>query len=206
MVNPVNSFLTIENPTQGVYKEKGSKFLSFAFPVKSEEEIKAKIEGLKKEYFDARHHCFGWVLGADQKKFRAFDDSEPNHSAGDPILGQIRSRDLTNVLVVVVRYFGGVKLGVGGLIQAYKSAALDALQQAVIIREEVTETYKLKYSFEATPQVMKLVKEFELQIVTQNFHTAGEMDIKVKLRLKDNFLEKIRLLKSLNVQIEVNAK
>lgn len=204
MANAVNSFLTIENPTQGVYKEKGSKFLSFAFPVRNEEEIKVKIEGLKKEYFDARHHCFGWVLGADQKKFRAFDDGEPNHSAGDPILGQIRSRELTNVLVVVVRYFGGVKLGVGGLIQAYKAAALDALQQAVIIKEEVTVTYKLKYSFEATPQVMKLVKEFELQIVTQNFNSVGEMEIKIKLRLKDSFLEKIRLLKSLNVQVEVN--
>lgn len=202
MANAVNSFLTIENPTQGGYKEKGSKFLAFAFPVRSEEEIKAKIEDLK-EYFDARHHCFGWVLGADKDRFRAFDDGEPNHSAGDPILGQIRSRELTNVLVVVVRYFGGVKLGVGGLIQAYKTAAFDALQRAVIIREEVTETYKLKYSFEATPHVMKLVREFELQIVTQHFHAVGEMEIKIKLRLKDNFLDKVRLLNNLNVQIEV---
>jgi len=121
------SFRTIQNASEGSYKELGSKFLAFACPVESEQEIKENIEHLKKKYFDATHHCFAWILGADRSRFRAFDDGEPNHSAGDPILGQLRSRDLTNVLVVVVRYYGGVKLGVGGLIHAYKLATEDAL-------------------------------------------------------------------------------
>src|SRR3954468_12185543 len=100
------SFLTIQSATAGLYKEKGSKFLAFAYPVQSEAEVRDKIEALKKEYYDARHHCFAWMLGADKKIYRAFDDGEPNHSAGDPILGQIKSKEITNVLVVVVRYFG----------------------------------------------------------------------------------------------------
>src|SRR5689334_14470624 len=115
------SILTLKSDGKGIYKEKGSKFLGFAYPVSSESEIKERIASLKSEYFDARHHCFAWILGPEKKQFRAFDDGEPNHSAGDPILGQIRSRNLTNVLVVVVRYFGGTKLGVGGLIAAYRA-------------------------------------------------------------------------------------
>ncbi len=114
----VFSFHTIEGPSEGLYKQLGNKFMAFAYPVSSEEEVKIKIETLKKKYFDAHHHCFAWTLGEDKRRHRAFDDGEPNHSAGDPILGQIKSKNLTNVLVVVVRYFGGVKLGVGGLMQA----------------------------------------------------------------------------------------
>ncbi len=119
--NPLKGYLwlffyhTISKPAERLFKDKGSRFLSFAYPVDSEGAIKAWLSLLKKEYHDARHHCFGWILGAEKKLFRAFDDGEPNHSAGSPILGQIRSKDLTNVLIVVIRYFGGVKLGVGGL-------------------------------------------------------------------------------------------
>ncbi len=119
----VFSYITIKAGSQGIYKEKGSKFLSFAHPIATEEEGKEFLLSLKKKYFDARHHCFAWVLDADKSRHRASDDGEPNHSAGDPILGQIRSRNLTNVIVVVVRYFGGTKLGVGGLMAAYKTAA-----------------------------------------------------------------------------------
>src|SRR5712675_1321246 len=108
------SFFTIQNPTQGIYKEKGSKFLAFAFPIKSEIEIKEQLDLLRKKHFDARHHCYAYVLGPDKAKFKAHDDGEPSHSASDPISGQIRSKNLTDVLIVVVRYFGGVKLGVGG--------------------------------------------------------------------------------------------
>jgi putative IMPACT (imprinted ancient) family translation regulator len=113
---PEFSYITIKSGVQGLYKEKGSKFLAFAYPVESEEEVKQRLLELRKAYYDARHHCYAYVLGAEKEKYRATDDGEPNHSAGDPILGQIRSRNLTNVLVVVVRYFGGVKLGVGGLV------------------------------------------------------------------------------------------
>ena len=134
----VFSYHTLGNTAEGSYKEKGSKFMAFAYPVVSESEIKERLEALRKKYFDARHHCFAYILGADKTRFRAFDDGEPNHSAGDPILGQIRSRDLTNVLVVVVRYFGGVKLGVGGLISAYKAAAEEALNNAIVMERDVT--------------------------------------------------------------------
>src|SRR5688572_30750534 len=103
---PVFSYQTIEKPAEGIYKEKGSKFLAFAFPVESESDVKAQLAALKKKYFDARHHCYAWILGPEKKNFRTSDDGEPNHSAGDPIIGQIRSKDVTNVMVVVVRYFG----------------------------------------------------------------------------------------------------
>jgi len=197
------SYLTIEKPVKGSYREKGSKFLAFGYPLKSEDEVKKYLERLRKEFFDARHHCFAWILGPDKSRFRAFDDGEPNHSAGDPILGQIRSRELTNVLVVVVRYFGGTKLGVGGLINAYRKAAGGALQQAVIIEEDVVEFFELKYSYDATPEVMKLVKEFNLQIVQQEYDAAGAMQINVKLKNKEGFLEKIKLLNSLKVPVEL---
>src|SRR5688572_23412377 len=154
----VFSYRTILASTAGEYKEKGSKFLAFACPLTSEEEVKGKILELKKKYFDARHHCYAYVLSADKSRFRAFDDGEPNHSAGDPILGQIRSKNLTNVLVVVVRYFGGVKLGVGGLISAYKAAAENALNNSTVIEKDVLKKYFISYAYTSTPDVMKLIK------------------------------------------------
>jgi uncharacterized YigZ family protein len=200
----VNSYLSIENPVSGIYKEKGSKFLAFAYPVKNEEEIKANLTFLKKEYHDARHHCFAWILGPEKNSVRAFDDGEPNHSAGDPILGQIRSKNLTNVLVVVVRYFGGVKLGVGGLISAYKEAAQDALQKAVIVEEEVMDLFCIKYPYDAIPEVMKMFKEYSLQIINQTFEAHGVMEVKVPVRMKQLFLERIRLLNNLNIPVELS--
>ena len=190
------SYSTIQETTRGLFKEKGSKFLAFAYPVDSEGDIKTNLEALKKEYFDARHHCYAWMLGADKKHFRAFDDGEPNHSAGDPILGQIRSKGITNVLVVVVRYFGGTKLGVGGLISAYKKAAEEALNEAIIIEKEITETWKLFYLYASTPEVMRLVKEFDLNITGQKFEDQCELFFDVKLCYKELFLEKVRLLQA----------
>ncbi len=191
------SFHTITAATEGLFKEKGSKFLAFAYPVASEEEVKEKIAKLKKKYFDARHHCFAYILGSDKAKFRAFDDGEPNHSAGDPILGQIKSKNLTNVLVVVVRYFGGTKLGVGGLIQSYKNAAEDALHHAIIVEEVVKVTVLLRYPYQATPDMMRLVKEFELEIVEENF--GDDCCLKASIRLKDrqNFAARVELLQAL---------
>ncbi len=190
----VFSFLTIEEPSEGNYKELGSKFLAFAYPVSSEEEIKIKIEALKRKYFDARHHCFGWILGEDKGRLRAFDDGEPNHSAGDPILGQIKSKNLTNVLVVVVRYFGGVKLGVGGLIQAYKTAAEDALNHAIIIEREVTRCLTLHYPYESTTDALRLVREFELIIIRQEFLEECVLYAEVKRKYFTSFKSKVDLL------------
>lgn len=195
------SFFTIQHPTQGIYKEKGSKFLAFAFPVDSEASAKEKIEELKKKYFDARHHCFAYVLGADKTKFRGYDDGEPNHSASDPILGQIRSKNLTNVVVVVVRYFGGVKLGVGGLMQAYKAAAEDALNQAVIIEIEVTTEIEFHFDYGRTPEVMRLVKDFEMKIIDQTFGEACVMKTTMKIREQEAFRKHIAQMNSIGLRI-----
>lgn len=196
------SYRTLLNPAEGQFKEKGSRFLAFTYPVTSEAEIKGHLAHLKKEYFDARHHCFAWTLGADKKLFRAFDDGEPNHSAGDPILGQIRSRDLTNVLVVVVRYFGGVKLGVGGLISAYKTAAEEALNHSIIIEKEVAETIRVVYDYTATPEVMRLVKEFSLVIQSQNFEAKGILVADYRLRDRERLFERLELLKAMGAKID----
>ena len=195
------SFRTIQNPSEGIYKEKGSKFLAFAFPVSDESQIKEIIGALKKKYFDARHHCFAWMLGTDLKQFRAFDDGEPNHSAGDPILGQIRSKDITNVLVVVVRYFGGVKLGVGGLIAAYKAAAEDAINQANIIEKEIKEVHTLQFAYNSMPEVMRMVKEFDLEIIRQHFAESCEIVLSVSLQHREKMFDKVKLLQALGTRI-----
>jgi uncharacterized YigZ family protein len=201
----VHAYNTIQSATEGEYKEKGSKFLAYAFPVKSETDVKENLAILRKKYFDARHHCYAYVLGADKLKFRANDDGEPNHSAGDPILGQIRSKNLTNVLIVVVRYFGGVKLGVGGLITAYKTAAEEALTKAIVVSEDVTVDYSIEYDYASTPEVMRLVKDFELQIVEQKFLERSNMNVKILLKHEHSFSEKVKLLVALGNKIEVNA-
>ena len=197
------SYRTIQQSSEGSYKEKGSKFLGFAFPVQSEGEVKQKITDLKKKFFDARHHCYAYMLGADKMKHRAFDDGEPNHSAGDPILGQIRSKNLTNVLVVVVRYFGGVKLGVGGLISAYKMAAENALNNSRVIEEEVLKKYFIFYPYVSSPDVMKLIKEYELEITNQFFGDECKLDVTLPLRLNKEFEEKVRLLNATGVSISI---
>jgi uncharacterized YigZ family protein len=190
----ITSFHTISVPSTGEYKEKGSKFIALAFPVASEDEVKTRLGEVKKKYFDARHHCYAYVLGADKSKFRAYDDGEPTHSAGDPILGQIRSRNLTNVMVIVVRYFGGTKLGVGGLVTAYKTAAEEALNHAQRVEQQIRITIVFEFAYEATPVIMKLVKDFDLAIVTQEFGEACSLKTEVLLSLKDALLEKARLL------------
>ncbi len=199
----VFSFRTISGPTEGLYKEKGSKFLAFAYPVQTEDDIKKHLDALRKTYFDARHHCYAWMLGPDKKLFRAADDGEPNHSAGDPILGQIRSRDITDVLIVVVRYFGGIKLGVGGLITAYRAAAEDALQQAVVLEKEVYTPVTLFYDYAATPEVMRLVKEYDLTITAQDYQERCRLDVEVRLKMVNVLHERVTLLAALGTGVSL---
>ena len=195
------SFRTISIASEGQYKESGSKFLAFAYPVESEQEIKEKIEHLKKKYFDATHHCFAWIIGADRSRFRAFDDGEPNHSAGDPILGQLRSRDLTNVLVVVVRYYGGVKLGVGGLIHAYKLATEDALSKSSLILKDVVEKFSLHYPYDETQEVLRLIRDYGITVIKQEYSEECELKGEVKLSAQKGLLKKIELLQALGHKI-----
>ncbi|MGD1842987.1 MAG: IMPACT family protein [Thermonemataceae bacterium] len=174
-----DTFRTILAPTQATYKEKGSKFLAHAFPVQTEEEVKSCLKKLKKLYYDARHHCYAYIMGSESTQYRANDDGEPRHSAGDPILGQIRSHQLTNTLVVVVRYFGGTKLGVGGLINAYKKATSLALQQATITEKTIYLSLQVTYPYEATAEVMPLIEKRGLVILQQSFTARCHLTIGV---------------------------
>jgi uncharacterized YigZ family protein len=168
-------YKTIKDPSEGIYREKGSRFMAFAFPVSGETEIGQRLGELRKKYHDARHHCYAWRLDAGMDRYRTNDDGEPSGSAGQPILGQIRSRELTQVLVVVVRYFGGTLLGVGGLIRAYRSAAADALDRARIIDYKVEEAIILDFGYGAMNAVMRIIKEYNLKITEQKFDTACTM-------------------------------
>ncbi len=181
----MSRYFTITQSSEGLYKEKGSKFLSFAQPVRSEEEVNHQLNLIKKKYHDARHHCYAYVIGLDEQQWRANDDGEPSHSAGDPILGQIRSFELTNVLVVVVRYFGGTKLGVGGLISAYKIAAEEALKKAV--REEIFEEVNvlLHFPYELISAVERIISELDIRVLDRDF----QQDCRIKGRMKKDFLE-----------------
>lgn len=195
------SYRTIRAPGNGIFKEKGSKFHAFAFPVKNENEIKVHLQALRKEYFDATHHCYAYVLGPDKKNFRTADDGEPNHSAGTPILNEIRSRELTNVLVVVVRYFGGTKLGVGGLVHAYRTAAEEALKNAITIEVEITSRFHLEFEYHLQPEVMKLAKEFNLSLLAQNYSLTCQLDLEYRLRDEVNLINRLNLWKSMKLPI-----
>ena len=171
-------YLTIESPSEGIYKEKGSKFLAFAYQTRNEESIKEHLETIKKKYHDARHHCFAWRLGPDFSRYRVNDDGEPSGSAGNPIYGQIKSRGLSDLLVVVVRYFGGTKLGMGGLINAYRSAALDALDRSSIIERRVYDSIKVEFDYERMNTVMKVIKEHQLDFEEQEFDLHCSLTLK----------------------------
>ncbi len=194
-----DTFLTIESESEGFFKDKGSKFLAYAFPVIDEEDIKGHIDVLKKKYYDARHHCYAYVLGNEGEQYRANDDGEPNHSAGDPILGQIRSKDLTNVLVVVVRYFGGTKLGVPGLINAYKTSTAEALNLAQIIEKQITESITIRFGYPMMNDVMRIVKNYDLNITHQNMELTCEMTLEIRQKLLEEVIDKINLLQGVDL-------
>ncbi len=186
--SPEDTFLTIAEPAEGLYKEKGSKFLAFAYPVTTEEAVKEHIEALKKKYYDARHHCYAYILGRNKEKFRANDDGEPSSTAGKPILGQLYSNDITNVLVVVVRYFGGKKLGASGLIVAYKTATADALEHAQIVPYIVKQDIDVCCSFAEVDLVMRIVKNFDLQVLAQDYTVTNAH---IKLRVRESILQEV---------------
>jgi len=176
-------YRTIESHAKGQYKDKGSRFIAFAYPVEDEMEIRERIGELKKEYHDARHHCFAWRLGPDLERYRVNDDGEPSGSAGKPIFGQIQSRELTQVLVVVIRYFGGTLLGVGGLINAYRSATAAALDKAEIIEKKVETPFLLEFGYNDMNAVMKVIKDLNLRPENQQFDLECSLTIHVWNRL-----------------------
>ncbi|HLO73629.1 MAG TPA: YigZ family protein [Flavobacterium sp.] len=172
-----------------LFKEKNSKFFGYAFPVKSEEEIKEILDRLKKEHFSARHWCYAYQIGTEKIQYRANDDGEPNNSAGMPIYGQIQSFEVTNTLIVVVRYFGGVKLGVGGLISAYKTAAQMAMENAIIIEKTIDKHFIISFGYAHMNKVMRIIKEKNLQIVSQKMEMDCEIEITTRKKNVQNLLD-----------------
>lgn len=185
-----DTYKTIAAASEEVlYKEKNSKFFGYAFPVTTEEEIKEILERLRKEHFSARHWCYAYQIGTEKIQYRANDDGEPNNSAGMPIYGQIQSFEVTNVLVVAVRYFGGVKLGVGGLISAYKIAAQMALENSEIVERTIDKHFIISFGYAHMNKVMRIIKEKNLQIVSQKMEMDCEIEISIRKKNVQNLLD-----------------
>lgn len=182
-----DEYLTIKARSTGIFRDRGSKFIAIASPAGSVDEAMNIIEDIRNEYRDARHHCYAYKIGKDEDRWRVNDDGEPSGSAGKPIMGQIRSFDITNIVIVVVRYFGGTLLGVGGLINAYKNAAKEALSGGQIVKRTLKVEYLLEFPYSAMNDVMKLVKDEKLEQYDQQF----ELDCKLKIRFRKDLEEKV---------------
>lgn len=190
-----DTYYTIEKECEALFKDRGSKFIAFAFPVQNEAVIKEKLTALKKLHPSANHHCYAYRLGADKQNYRSNDDGEPAGTAGKPILGQIQSKDLTDILIVVVRYFGGTLLGVGGLINAYRSAAAEVIGTAAIIEKHIQFVYKASFTFERTNDIMRLLKENEAKLRNQEYtDTACEFEFSVRKQNADKLEDQFRQL------------
>ena len=186
-----DSYKSIASESRGLFKDNGSRFIAHAYPVETEEEVKEIVAALKKEYYDARHHVYAYRLGYMGDKFRANDDGEPSGSSGRPVLGQIDSCGLSDILVVVVRYFGGIKLGIPGLIRAYKTSTADALANAEIVEKIASRLYRVHFGYMSMNSVMKVFKDMDLVQKNQSFDMECSMDTSVRLSLVDTFLERM---------------
>ena len=195
-----NTYNQLSRNSKGLYKEKGSKFIAYAINVKSEEEVVNEIKNIKKIEKNARHFCYAYLLNPDKSIEKVNDDGEPNNSAGKPILGQIKSKDLTNCLIVVVRYFGGIKLGIPGLIKAYKSAALDAIINNHIECIDITEVYKLIFTYEELNSVMKIIKLCNAKILKHKNDTLSEIECSITLKNSKLFYDKISQNHKIDIQ------
>jgi uncharacterized YigZ family protein len=196
----LDQFNTISAASEGFYKEKGSKFIGYAYPITSEEEVKPIIDQLKKDHNQARHWCFAYRLSPDGSNYRANDDGEPSNSAGAPILGQLQSFEVTNCLIVVVRYFGGTKLGVGGLITAYKSAAQIALEEATIVEAFVNQHFLFTFSYDQTSDINRFISEHNAKIINQTFDMNCTMEVGIRLTFADQFYEQAKQLFGITVE------
>ena len=186
-----DEYRTVAHEATGIYKEKGSRFLAFAYNVTSADEAKALVKEKQKQFHDARHHCYAWRLGAGDGETKVGDDGEPSGTAGRPILGQILSAELTNIVVIVVRYFGGIKLGTGGLIVAYKTATADALQNADIVLRTFNARLSVSFPYLAMNGVMKTLKDSTANVESQNFDTDCQMTRSVRIGEKDRLVERL---------------
>lgn len=194
-----DTYASIAGRSDGLFKDNGSRFIAQAYPVESEEEVKEIVGSLKKEYHDARHHCFAYRLGLDGSRWRANDDGEPSGSAGRPILGQIDAVGLSDILVVVIRYFGGIKLGIPGLIRAYKTSTADALAQATVVEKVAGKDYRLSFPYLSMNAVMKVVKDMSLPQKDQYFAERCSMLLRVRLSQEAAFLDRVSNIEGVDV-------
>jgi uncharacterized YigZ family protein len=199
-----DSYLTISAPAECAMRERSSKFLSYAYPVKSEEQIKEILDTLHKQYYDATHHCYAWRLGPNGEHFRANDDGEPSGTAGKPILGQLVSKEITDCLVVVVRYFGGTKLGVSGLIQAYREAAADVLDQADIIELTVDTVVRVDFSYMVMNDVMRIIKDESPKVVEQSFDNLCTITLAIRKSKTEQLLGKLSKVSGATLEVLEN--
>jgi uncharacterized YigZ family protein len=199
--NLKDTYLTIESSSEGLFKDKGSKFIAYAYPIYSEDEVKPIIEVLKKEHYSARHHCFAWRLGVDGERFRANDDGEPSGSAGKPILGQLLSKNITNILVVVVRYFGGTLLGVPGLINAYKNATRDVIDNANVIEKIVEDKVEVTFDYLVMNDVMKVIKDEDLKQLSSEYDLMCKIVLPVRQQKTKRVVERLSKIESAIVEI-----
>ena len=197
-----DTYKTIVTPVEGFFRDRGSKFLAFAYPILNEEDAKQKLLVLREIHPKANHHCYAYRLGLDRTHFRANDDGEPSGSAGKPILNTIYAHDLTNLLVVVVRYFGGTLLGVPGLIHAYKAATDEALNQARVVAKHVRDVYTLTYPYEQMNEVMKVIKSFDLTPQKQQFDNECSLQIEIRKTLLNQVLGKLEKIEALRLDFE----
>ena len=193
----IDSYLTIRHISRGVYKEKGSHFMSIAFPVSETDEIKQILEGIRKENFEARHHCYAYMLGNERVTWRVNDDGEPSGTAGRPILGQINSYGLTNILIVVSRYFGGTLLGVSGLINAYRSEAASAIEHSEIIENKIQYFYELSFPYISMNQVMKILKDEEIKQSDSSFDLTCRIQISFRVSTREKILKRFERVEGL---------
>lgn len=187
-----DTYKTIAKPAEGSYSEKRSKFLAYAFPVQNEQEVKQRLAEIQKKHWDARHHCYAYILGPHKDAYRLNDNGEPSGTAGRPIYGQLLSKDLTNTLVIVVRYFGGIKLGVSGLQNAYKVAAREALDAAVIVERTVQEQYRVTFEYVKMNDIMQILKDPEVQVLDRQSYMQCVYTISVRQRDADRITEALR--------------
>lgn len=196
-----DQYKTIASQTEGLYKEKGSKFIAIAFPIFYEEEFKEKLQLLKKDYHDARHHCYAFRLGLTENEYRYSDDGEPNNSAGSPIFGQIQSFELTNIAIIVIRYFGGTKLGVGGLITAYKEAAKDALNNAKIVNRTVDNTYEIQFKYDIMSDVMNFIKKNNLEVISQILEETGVVQFRIRQSESVELISNLKEIQGIKIEL-----
>ena len=194
-----DTYRTIRDLSEGYYTEKRSRFLSFALPVRTPDEVKTQVDAYRKKYYDARHVCWAYMLGPDRTTFRANDDGEPSSTAGKPILGQINSNNLTDILIIVVRYFGGIELGTSGLIVAYRTAAAEAIAAARIEERTIDETITITFEYPHLNSVMRIVKEDKPDVLTQSFELTCEMTLRIRQSRMDALKSRLLKVDSLHI-------